>query len=141
MVLPFVVALPIVFYWVMAKYSTTMATVGVLGLVRPTVFRVRNWWQERGRAPNERTLAKFWQSDGDAASCPACQRDFSYFTGPFRHHCRKCGYIFCEKELDELVGGLRYSCKDLLACEARKKHALDEDEPPRRVSWWKCWQW
>ncbi|GME97550.1 unnamed protein product [Ambrosiozyma monospora] len=34
-----------------------------------------------------------WQPDEDATECPNCNREFTFF---FRkHHCRKCGRIFC----------------------------------------------
>ncbi|KEY67132.1 hypothetical protein S7711_02993 [Stachybotrys chartarum IBT 7711] len=39
---------------------------------------------------------KHWKPDPESSICddPTCKRNFSYFTR--RHHCRKCGNIFCD---------------------------------------------
>jgi hypothetical protein len=39
---------------------------------------------------------KHWKHDSQSTICddPTCKRNFSYFTR--RHHCRKCGNIFCD---------------------------------------------
>ncbi|KAF5611247.1 VPS27-vacuolar sorting-associated [Fusarium tjaetaba] len=39
---------------------------------------------------------KHWKPDAESTVCddPTCKRTFSYFTR--RHHCRKCGHIFCD---------------------------------------------
>ncbi|KAM5351579.1 hypothetical protein ACJ41O_004302 [Fusarium nematophilum] len=39
---------------------------------------------------------KHWKPDAESTVCddPTCKRTFSYFTR--RHHCRKCGNIFCD---------------------------------------------
>ncbi|CAJ0553963.1 Ff.00g124750.m01.CDS01 [Fusarium sp. VM40] len=39
---------------------------------------------------------KHWKPDSESTVCddPTCKRTFSYFTR--RHHCRKCGHIFCD---------------------------------------------
>ncbi|KAJ3506928.1 hypothetical protein NM208_g16022 [Fusarium decemcellulare] len=39
---------------------------------------------------------KHWKPDSESSVCddPTCKRTFSYFTR--RHHCRKCGNIFCD---------------------------------------------
>ncbi|KAL2694059.1 hypothetical protein Neosp_000629 [[Neocosmospora] mangrovei] len=39
---------------------------------------------------------KHWKPDSQSSVCddPTCKRTFSYFTR--RHHCRKCGNIFCD---------------------------------------------
>ncbi|KAL5354410.1 Zn finger protein [Pseudogymnoascus australis] len=44
-----------------------------------------------------------WKPDSDASICdaPSCTRTFSYFTR--RHHCRRCGNIFCDTHSPHLV--------------------------------------
>ncbi|KAF4977380.1 hypothetical protein FZEAL_6092 [Fusarium zealandicum] len=39
---------------------------------------------------------KHWKPDNESSVCDdaTCKRNFSYFTR--RHHCRKCGHIFCD---------------------------------------------
>ncbi|KAJ6446332.1 zinc finger domain-containing protein [Purpureocillium lavendulum] len=39
---------------------------------------------------------KHWKPDAESSICddPTCKRTFSYFIR--RHHCRKCGHIFCD---------------------------------------------
>jgi hypothetical protein len=39
---------------------------------------------------------KHWKADQDSTICddPTCKRKFNYFVR--RHHCRKCGNIFCD---------------------------------------------
>ncbi|KAI8923478.1 hypothetical protein BC831DRAFT_470839 [Entophlyctis helioformis] len=41
-----------------------------------------------------RSLLGYWQSDADAPVCGSCGRRFNLFVR--RHHCRRCGYIFCD---------------------------------------------
>jgi hypothetical protein len=44
-----------------------------------------------------------FQPDASSTHCdsPSCTRTFSYFTR--RHHCRRCGNIFCEQHSSNLV--------------------------------------
>ena len=35
-----------------------------------------------------------WQPDGDSAACIKCNKNFTIF-GFWRHHCRRCGWLFC----------------------------------------------
>ncbi len=39
----------------------------------------------------------YWKPNGDSKKCDAkdCDKKFGYFSR--RHHCRKCGLIFCNK--------------------------------------------
>ena len=39
--------------------------------------------------------AAYWQKDSEVHTCQGCQVKFSFTTR--RHHCRKCGGIFCDK--------------------------------------------
>lgn len=36
-----------------------------------------------------------WQEDSSANQCFGCNTKFGYLT--WKHHCRHCGYIFCNK--------------------------------------------
>ncbi|GFP52593.1 hypothetical protein ACSS6W_003326 [Trichoderma asperelloides] len=44
----------------------------------------------------EQPTRKHWKPDTESTICddPTCKRNFSYFVR--RHHCRKCGNIFCD---------------------------------------------
>lgn len=44
-------------------------------------------------APSVKANRGYWQSDEDAPHCRHCKKGFSWFFR--RHHCRSCGYIFC----------------------------------------------
>lgn len=37
-----------------------------------------------------------WVSDNEAKDCANCERTFSFLFFRFRHHCRRCGRIFCD---------------------------------------------
>ena len=39
------------------------------------------------------TVAAEWLKDAEALSCVACSRDFTLLRR--RHHCRRCGGVFC----------------------------------------------
>lgn len=42
-----------------------------------------------------------WQPDSSAASCAACPTPFTFIER--KHHCRRCGYIFCSKHSNYTV--------------------------------------
>lgn len=44
---------------------------------------------------------KHWKSDYSRRKCPVCADSFSLFTR--RHHCRKCGDVFCERDSSQVV--------------------------------------
>ena len=44
---------------------------------------------------NTRDEEAVWQEDGGVKACPLCDTKFTFFNR--RHHCRKCGKIFCNK--------------------------------------------
>ncbi|KAH7329249.1 hypothetical protein B0I35DRAFT_404490 [Stachybotrys elegans] len=46
---------------------------------------------------------KHWKPDPESSICddPMCKRNFNYFTR--RHHCRKCGNIFCDSHSSFVV--------------------------------------
>lgn len=44
---------------------------------------------------------KHWKPDHSRRVCAACNDVFSFFTR--RHHCRKCGDVFCEKDSSYVV--------------------------------------
>ncbi|KAF7540147.1 hypothetical protein G7054_g1578 [Neopestalotiopsis clavispora] len=46
--------------------------------------------------PTAEPTRQHWKADNDATICdePSCRRHFNYWTR--RHHCRKCGNIFCD---------------------------------------------
>ncbi|KAI0168306.1 hypothetical protein BJ166DRAFT_253619 [Pestalotiopsis sp. NC0098] len=46
--------------------------------------------------PTAEPTRTHWKDDNDATICdePSCRRHFNYWTR--RHHCRKCGNIFCD---------------------------------------------
>eukprot|EP01062_Namystynia_karyoxenos_P021987 TRINITY_DN18405_c0_g1_i1.p2 TRINITY_DN18405_c0_g1~~TRINITY_DN18405_c0_g1_i1.p2 ORF type:complete len:454 (+),score=133.17 TRINITY_DN18405_c0_g1_i1:79-1440(+) len=49
-----------------------------------------------------RSPAAYWQPDDEAKVCGQCRREFARVGFPFsgqarwKHHCRHCGYIFCD---------------------------------------------
>jgi len=47
------------------------------------------------RVPSPVIKKAYWQNDAEVHTCQKCQVKFSTFTR--RHHCRKCGGIFCDK--------------------------------------------
>eukprot|EP00026_Physarum_polycephalum_P010258 Phypoly_transcript_10414.p1 GENE.Phypoly_transcript_10414~~Phypoly_transcript_10414.p1 ORF type:complete len:357 (+),score=73.21 Phypoly_transcript_10414:41-1072(+) len=56
-----------------------------------------------------------WMSDGDAVFCPLCSTTFSIFTR--KHHCRKCGNIFCDACSDHRINLPEYGfTKPVRAC-------------------------
>ncbi|KAI9166915.1 FYVE-type zinc finger-containing protein [Paramyrothecium foliicola] len=46
---------------------------------------------------------KHWKPDTESSLCddPTCKRNFNYFTR--RHHCRRCGNIFCDSHSNVVV--------------------------------------
>ncbi|KAI9299192.1 FYVE-domain-containing protein [Neoconidiobolus thromboides FSU 785] len=38
--------------------------------------------------------SQFWEIDSDVSGCRSCQKPFSLFVR--RHHCRRCGLIYCD---------------------------------------------
>ena len=58
-----------------------------------------------------------WQLDADAHMCGDCKEEFGLFTR--RHHCRRCGKIFCAECLTDAVtrgfAGARPTCQGCLA--------------------------
>ena len=63
-----------------------------------------------------------WLTDDLATNCMACGLKFSVFTR--KHHCRKCGFIFCSEcskfngKLDSKAqfNSLGYSCRLCISC-------------------------
>ncbi|KAK4156717.1 hypothetical protein C8A00DRAFT_40841 [Chaetomidium leptoderma] len=56
-----------------------------------------NWDLDQFPKPTGVPSRKHWKPDQESAVCDhaTCKRYFSYFTR--RHHCRKCGNIFCDQ--------------------------------------------
>ena len=58
-----------------------------------------------------------WQLDDEAPMCGDCKAEFGLFTR--RHHCRRCGKIFCGDCLTDAVtrgvSGARPTCQGCLA--------------------------
>ncbi|KAK0711347.1 hypothetical protein B0H67DRAFT_493847 [Lasiosphaeris hirsuta] len=54
------------------------------------------WNLDRFPKPTGTPTRRHWKADEESAVCDhaTCKRYFSYFTR--RHHCRKCGNIFCD---------------------------------------------
>jgi ribosomal protein L37E len=48
-----------------------------------------------GAGPNTLGAARMWVDDSAVTACRRCAKPFSFINR--RHHCRRCGYIFCEK--------------------------------------------
>jgi hypothetical protein len=38
-------------------------------------------------------MVGLWQADESSEQCTRCKTEFGFFTR--RHHCRKCGRLFC----------------------------------------------
>ncbi|KAJ4304206.1 Zn finger protein [Collariella sp. IMI 366227] len=55
------------------------------------------WDLDQFPKPNGAPTRKHWKPDQESTMCDhaTCKRYFSYFTR--RHHCRKCGNIFCDQ--------------------------------------------
>ena len=45
-----------------------------------------------------------WKHDSEAAACDRCKQPFNVFRR--RHHCRRCGGIFCDECCSERVSGI-----------------------------------
>jgi len=43
----------------------------------------------------EKSQAPGWIKDHESNQCRKCNTDFTFFTR--KHHCRKCGHVFCDK--------------------------------------------
>ncbi|VVC87442.1 unnamed protein product [Leptidea sinapis] len=56
-----------------------------------------------------------WASDKDATSCAACAKDFTIARR--KHHCRRCGNIFCSACSDKTVA-LPGNTKPVRVCDA-----------------------
>jgi phospholipase/lecithinase/hemolysin len=54
-----------------------------------------NLVQGERRKASTVTQQAYWQKDSEVHTCQKCQVKFSFTTR--RHHCRKCGSIFCDK--------------------------------------------
>ncbi|AEO68813.1 uncharacterized protein THITE_2118504 [Thermothielavioides terrestris NRRL 8126] len=56
-----------------------------------------DWDLDQFPKPTGAPTREHWKPDQESTMCdhPACKRTFSYFTR--RHHCRKCGNIFCDQ--------------------------------------------
>lgn len=75
----------------------------------PAVLRQTDnnaWGVHKGRAAllagAGQTSTKHWISDARAAQCAACHRPFRWYRR--RHHCRRCGQVFCAQDVQHQVG-------------------------------------
>ena len=76
-----------------------------------------------------------WQPDSEAKHCHQCQSDFGFFSNR-RHHCRKCGFIFCAActshalDMQESVTG--ELLKERRVCDPcyREFYAMFDMKPP-----------
>eukprot|EP01064_Diplonema_japonicum_P031187 TRINITY_DN5502_c0_g1_i2.p1 TRINITY_DN5502_c0_g1~~TRINITY_DN5502_c0_g1_i2.p1 ORF type:complete len:292 (+),score=33.25 TRINITY_DN5502_c0_g1_i2:30-878(+) len=75
-----------------------------------------------------------WMPDGDASTCRQCESPFTMTTR--RHHCRKCGRIFCssccafKKDLPTSPGKVQ-SCRVCWGC-SDSSEAVSYSHPPRQ---------
>lgn len=51
--------------------------------------------EDESNESNERIEEAVWEEDSKVKNCPTCNVKFTFFNR--RHHCRKCGHIFCNK--------------------------------------------
>ncbi|KOS18533.1 FYVE-type zinc finger-containing protein [Escovopsis weberi] len=92
-------------YGTLRRYNTLMGITG-LGNIgqrlnrRPAESQPKTfegeWNLDQYPEVTEQPTRKHWKPDVESSVCddPTCKRTFSYFIR--RHHCRKCGYIFCD---------------------------------------------
>ncbi|KAK5990290.1 Glutamine sensor pib2 [Cladobotryum mycophilum] len=84
------------------RYNTFMGITGIGQRLnrRPTESSLKpfegEWNLETYPEVTEPPTRKHWKPDTESTICddPTCKRTFSYFIR--RHHCRKCGNIFCD---------------------------------------------
>lgn len=62
-----------------------------------------------------------WQDDKEAEMCSACEKPFS--VSRRRHHCRKCGQIFCGQCSDSSMPLIRGG-KPVRVCDACQRELL-----------------
>lgn len=70
-----------------------------------------------------------WIEDNEAPNCMLCHKDFTIFNR--RHHCRRCGRIFCDEccpksVFSEVIQGMDRAC---ICCSAVLLLA-EKDIPP-----------
>ncbi|KAL6058372.1 early endosome antigen 1 [Balamuthia mandrillaris] len=91
-------------------------------LLQPGVLCLASWSDQRLHEENSfkeyisQRLAPEWEDDEEVSSCHACQATFN--VSHRKHHCRRCGKIFCKKCVSYRVKlrHLDYGEKDQKAC-------------------------
>jgi len=98
-------------------------------VLRPTDFaNYSNGVQQQVnfQTPSRRRLTtQHWMRDATSDSCAKCHEPFTWFRR--RHHCRKCGGIFCAKDSNHVIGLDRVLNFNILGIPCRACDACADD--------------
>lgn len=74
---------------------------------------------------SQKPVTRHWVPDRNAKKCNSCDRDFTWYRR--RHHCRKCGGVFCADDASKTIGLDRLLNFNVLGmpCKACDKCAAD----------------